>query len=137
MANPHPNTSGLKKFKAGAEWTGNASGRPKKRPITDEYFQILNEPIPEKLRKAINAQLGVDLLPNGATWARAQAIRRVMDSLEVGGYQSSKEMREAIEGKAPLRLEIQGVQRQETTLRVIFEKKDIEHPVVQRIQIPD
>jgi hypothetical protein len=103
--------------------SGNPSGRPKRRPITDEYFQILSEPIPETLRLKVNAQFKEELLPKGTTWARAGALRRALDSLMEGGHMASKEMREAIEGKAPLRLEIQGVQRQETTLRVIFEKR--------------
>jgi hypothetical protein len=123
--NRHPNTKGLKPFKPGAEWTGNASGRPKKRPITDEYFQLSQNPIPEKLRNDINSKLGEELLKPGATWAQANALRRFLDTLMQGGHPSSKEIREAIEGKAPERLEITGPERKEITLHLIHEHRSL------------
>jgi hypothetical protein len=98
----------------------NPGGRLKKRPITDEYFQILGEPLPEILRLQINQMFGEELLRPGTTWARAGAFRRALDSLMEGGYLASKEMREAIEGKAPLRSEITGPERKEVTLRVVY-----------------
>ncbi len=104
--------------------SGNPSGRPKKRPVTDEYFQLLNEPIPEKLRLQFNQSAGEEVLKPGATWARAGAFRRGLDSLMEGGHMASKEMREAIEGKAPLRLEIQGTERKEITLMVRYVKRN-------------
>lgn len=61
--------------------SGNPRGRPKKRPITDECAQILSEPVPEILRLQINRFLGEEFLPMGTTFARAQALRRVLDSL--------------------------------------------------------
>jgi hypothetical protein len=116
------NTSGLlPPWKPGQ--SGNPTGRPKKRPITDEYFQILGEPIPEEIRAMVNKQFNQEILQPGATWARAGAVRRVMDMIMPNGHPASKEIREAIEGKAPLRLEIQGTQRKEVTLKVIFERR--------------
>lgn len=106
----------LKPFKPGKEWTGNASGRPKKRPITDEYFALANVEIPEVIRKALK-------LPKGLTFSQANALRRFMDALGKHGHQASKEIREAIEGKAPMRLEITGTERREITITVIHDRK--------------
>lgn len=103
--------------------SGNPSGRPKKRPITDEYFQLSQSPIPESLRQKINRQLGEELLKEGATWAQANALRRFLDTIMQGGHPSSREIREAIEGKAPERLEITGPERKEIKIRVSFDRK--------------
>jgi hypothetical protein len=117
----HPNS--LKNlqppYKPGDEWTGNAGGRPKKRPLTDEYFADLERPMPPKMCKKLD-------LPIGSTFARGHARQRNLDGLESGGYLASKEMREAIEGKAPIRLEIQGTERKEVTLEVIFRKRTVQ-----------
>jgi hypothetical protein len=103
--------------------SGNPGGRPKKRPVTDEYFQILGETVPEELRTKINRQFKQELLPPGSTWARAGALRRAIDSLIEGGHMASKEMREATEGKAPMWLEIRGVEKREITIKVIHDRK--------------
>ncbi len=50
-------------------------------------------------------------------------MRRYLDALTEHGYTSSKEIREAMEGKAPMRLEITGPERKEITVRVIHETK--------------
>lgn len=122
MPQANLNTSGLKPpWEPGQ--SGNPSGRPRKRPVTDEYFQVLTEPVPEKIRLQINAQMGEEILPTGATWGRAQALRRAMDALLKDGHPASKEMREAIEGKAPMRIEIQGTQRKEVIFRFIEETR--------------
>ena len=115
----HPNSLKAIKaheFKSGDEWTGNAGGRPKKRPMTDEYFADLNEPIPPKECKRLG-------LPKGTLFARGHARQRNLDGIQPGGYLASKEIREAIEGKAPLRLEIQGTERKVVTLMVRYEKR--------------
>lgn len=101
----------LKPWKPGQ--SGNPGGRPKKRPITDEYLQMSEEPLPEVIRKQINEKFGKDFLPEGTTWAKANALRRYMDSLLEGGHMSSKEIREAIEGKSPQRIELSGPEGKE------------------------
>src|ERR1039458_6237424 len=85
--------------------SGNPSGRPKKRPITDEYYERSQEPLPESLRVKINTALGEEALKKKATWSQANSLRRFLDALTEGGHPSSKEIREAIEGKAPMRLD--------------------------------
>lgn len=107
------NTSGLKPFPKGV--SGNPGGRPKKRPMTDEYFADLERKMPAKFCKKLG-------LPIGSTFAQGHARRRNLDGLKEGGYLASKEMRESMEGKAPIRLEIQGTERKEVTLEVIFRK---------------
>lgn len=114
------NTSGLKPFKPGQ--SGNPGGRPKKRPITDEYFALTNKAIPEKLRKKLQKKWGIEL-EKGITFAQMNALRRSLDALEQGGHTSSKEIREAIEGKAPERLEISGPERKEITIRILHDRK--------------
>ena len=96
--------------------SGNPGGRPKKRPITDEYFELADKPLPKALCKKLD-------LPEGTTFSQANAIMRYADALEKGGHMSSKEIREAIEGKAPQRLEISGPERKEISIKVSFDRK--------------
>lgn len=114
------NTSGLTPWKPGQ--SGNPGGRPKKRPITDEYFALADKPIPEKLRKKLQPKFDVELW-DGITFAQVNALRRFLDSFTVGGQTSSKEIRESIEGKAPERLEITGPERKEITIRILHDRK--------------
>ena len=100
----------------------NPQGINRKRPITDEYYARSQQPLPESLRRQINEKLGEEILPQGATWAQANALRRFLDTLMEGGQPSSKEIREAIEGKAPERLEISGPERKEIVIRLIHDR---------------
>lgn len=93
----------------------NPEGINKKRPLTDEYFLDLESPLPEKECKRLG-------LPAGTTFAKGQARQRNLDALQPGGYLSSKEMREAIEGRAPERLEITGTTKVETTIRLVDDR---------------
>ena len=101
----------------------NPLGINRKRPITDEYFGTSQDALPEALRKKINESMGEEILPPGATWAKANALRRFLDALQQGGHPSSREIREAIEGKAPQRLEITGPQSQEITIRIVHDRQ--------------
>ena len=117
------NTKNLKPFKPGADWTGNAGGRPKKRPITDFYFETSEKPLPEKLRLKINAKCGEEVLKKGCTWAEANSVRRFLDSVsENDGHRHSKEIRESMEGKAPQRIEVAQAARTEITIRMIHDR---------------
>lgn len=104
----------------------NPQGINRKRPITDRYFERSEMPLPESLRKKINASFPdseSEVLPPGSTWADANALRRFLDALTEGGQPSSKEIREAIEGKAPERIEISGPERKEITIRVKYDRQ--------------
>ena len=119
------NTSGLKPFKPGQ--SGNPGGRPKKRPITDEYFQLADQPLPEKLRTKLARDFGINLAA-GTTWSQASALRRFLEAtgikIEEGGTKAAKEIRESIEGKSPQRIEVSGPERKEITIQVKFDMQN-------------
>jgi hypothetical protein len=73
----------------------NPSGRPKKKPITDRYREALEVDLPDEIR----VQLG---LKKGATMADAVARRMVIRAISGRhAVEATREVREAIEGKAP------------------------------------
>jgi hypothetical protein len=87
--------------------TLNPTGINAKHPVTDEYRVLGPSPLPELIRNKLNLALGTEYLKPGATWNQANALRRYMEAvMSDGGAASSKELREAQEGKAPQRLEI-------------------------------
>ena len=72
--------------------SGNPSGRPKRRPISDAYAEYLQRPAPEKLRQELD-------LSEGATYADAIAAKLINAACE-GRVAEVRELREATEGKA-------------------------------------
>jgi hypothetical protein len=100
----------------------NPQGINRKRPITDRYYERSESPLPESIRKRVNKSIGEEILQPGATWAEANALRRFLSAIDPDGQPSSKEIREAIEGKAPQRLEISGPERKEITIAIRFVK---------------
>jgi hypothetical protein len=85
----------------------NPLGINAKTPMTDEYRVTAADSIPELIRRKLNDALGEEILKPGATWAKANALRRFIHAvMEEGGVRSSTEIREAIEGIAPHRIEI-------------------------------
>jgi len=107
------NTSGLKPWQKGQ--SGNPGGRPKKRPVTDEYAALADVEVPAAILKKLK-------LPPGLTFGQANGLRRWLDSLKPGGHMASKEIRESIEGKAPQRVEISGPDRREITIRLMHDR---------------
>ena len=94
MANRNPNTKGLIPWKPGQ--SGNPSGRPRMQPISDRYAHIAEEKLPENIRKKL--KLGPD-----ATYGDAIALRTFQAALD-GDIVATREIREAIEGKATIRM---------------------------------
>jgi hypothetical protein len=84
--------------------SGNPSGRPKKRPVSDTYEWAINEPVPAQLRATL-LEAGFKL-PENATMRQAialgQARRAVTDAA------SAQEVRRAIEGREVARFEHTG-----------------------------
>jgi hypothetical protein len=106
----------------------NPLGINRKRPWSDRYSQRSEDPIPEKIRRQFNHQMGQEVLPKGSTWADAAVLRRHMEALMDGGTPAAKEIADRIEGKPPQRMEIVGTERKVVTLEVIFRKKSSQTP---------
>lgn len=80
--------------------SGNLSGRPKKRAISDRYEIMAEKPLPKKER----SDLG---LRKGATYGDAIAHAQFHSAID-GKTEAAREIREAIEGKATQRVELSG-----------------------------
>jgi Family of unknown function (DUF5681) len=92
---PHGNKGNLRPpWKPGE--SGNPSGRPKRRPITDCYIQMAREKMPPELCK----QLGMKV---GSTFAQAVARGQFFKAIK-GEVRNASEIREAIEGNATQRV---------------------------------
>src|SRR5271167_3346568 len=89
----------------------NPLGVNKKRPITDEYWQVSQEAMPEVVVRRFNKECRCVLLKPGDTWARGVAVRVHFEAVMEASIRAMREMRESIEGKAPQRLEITGPER--------------------------
>jgi Family of unknown function (DUF5681) len=87
--------------------SGNPTGRPKSKPITDRYREALEVLLPEDVRKKLMLKKGATM---GDAIARKMAVRAVNG---VRAVDAAREMREAIEGRAPqaLRIQSQGTVR--------------------------
>lgn len=108
MANPKGNPESIAPYRFRPGQSGNPGGRPKKQPITSEYEKLSDKTLPEKLRNILNDQCGEELLPEGSTFAQGNAVRRYLDALEKGDTSAAREIREAIEGKSKVRVEVSG-----------------------------
>jgi hypothetical protein len=106
----------------------NPLGINRKRPWSDRYSQRSEDPIPDKIRRQFNHQMGQEVLPKGSTWADAAVLRRHMEALMDGWTPAAKEIADRIEGKPPQRMEIVGTERKVVTLEVIFRKKSSQTP---------
>jgi hypothetical protein len=122
----------------------NPEGKNGRRPITDEYFLIADTPLPETMRKAINKLLGMDYLPEGITFARSSAVRMFIETVLRGDVHAQTEIREAMEGRATMRVEIASKNARLEALLHEFRKAseaedppEIEPPVVQPSPTPE
>src|SRR5580692_6042532 len=70
--------------------SGNPSGRPRKRPISDRYAEMVETVLPDDLRSAVG-------LPKGATYGDAIALSQARQAIR-GKPEAAREIREAIEG---------------------------------------
>jgi hypothetical protein len=94
--------------------SGNLSGRPKKRPISDRYAERAEAALPEEER----IKRG---LPRGATYGDALAFDQFNAALK-GRTEAAREIREAIEGKAAQR-EINEPEKKEVRILVRHEDR--------------
>jgi hypothetical protein len=96
--NPNGTPANLKPFQVG---NPGGPGRPRKRPISEAYDDLLRTQLPETERKALGLKPGV-------TWAEAIALSRARHALTRAGVESARELREAVEGRATQRVELSG-----------------------------
>jgi hypothetical protein len=102
-----PNSEGTR-FKPGR--SGNPSGRPRRRPISDRYAAMAEEPLEEALRLELK-------IPKGSTYGDALARAQWRAAIK-GNTGAAREIREAIEGKATQRIEIADNTRAEAFARM-------------------
>src|SRR5881394_3598043 len=95
MANEHLVRTQFKPGHAGGP------GRPKRTPISDAYREILATEFPKDLAKKMGLRIG-------STWLDAIALQGARAALRTtdGGTAARKEIRESVEGKAPMRFEV-------------------------------
>jgi hypothetical protein len=113
LANPHPNTDGLKATQWKPGQSGNPGGRPR-RILTDRYVQLMESLLPREI--ALKLQL-----PLNSTWGDAVALvsaRTALKSTEVGVSQR-RELADRCEGKAPVRVQFES--SEEIDINVTFE----------------
>ena len=95
--------------------SGNLSGRPRKRAISDRYAERAETALPEEER----VKRG---LPSGATYGDALAFDQFNAALN-GRTEAAREIREAIEGRAAQRMEISEPVKKDVHIRVCYEKR--------------
>jgi hypothetical protein len=88
MANPNPSPS--TRFKPGAEWRGNAKGRPKKSPLTEYLIELLPA-----------TELAGKVLPDGKT-ALQCAVERWMIDIINGDARARGQALDRVEGRVPV-----------------------------------
>lgn len=89
-----PFTKGDKRIKAGP-------GRPRKWPLTQRYKEILEERLPTAECKKLG-------LKGTATIGDAIAMKMASQAYKKGDVLATREIREAVEGKATQRIELSG-----------------------------
>jgi hypothetical protein len=80
--------------------SGNPSGRPSKRRLTDCYEALIEQPLPEDLRVGMK-------LPEGAIWGDAIAMGQARAAIK-GKTDAAREIGDRLEGKARQPVEVSG-----------------------------
>jgi hypothetical protein len=91
-------------FKPG--FSGNAGGRPKNKPITAAYLDLLHEKLPPALRKLRMGKARVDL-PEEATYLNLIVLAQCIEAA-TGNPAAMKEITDRIEGKMSKPIEVTG-----------------------------
>lgn len=86
--------------------SGNPSGRPKSKMLSDAYRSKIEEPVPND--------------PEGRTWAELIAEAQVRDAVR-GNVQAAREIADRTEGRAR-----QAIEFEDKTMTQAFEKMTIE-----------
>ena len=80
--------------------SGNPSGRPKKRLLTECYEALIEQPLPEDLRVGMK-------LPEGAIWGDAIALGQARAAIK-GKTDAAREIGDRLEGKSRQPVELSG-----------------------------
>ena len=125
MGNGHNPLANFGDKKAAPFAPGNqaASGlikKRKRRVMSENYDEALQSPAPAAVVKALSKLTGFEDLPEGCTWAQLATrglLRRVVMK---GDAAAAKELREAIEGKAPQRIENIDPADRQINIRIVY-----------------
>jgi hypothetical protein len=115
----------LKPFVPGQ--SGNPGGR-RKRVLSEANERLLASPIPEVMRRALNAvkaggqKMQIELLKPGAVWADAIALGLAKKGV-AGDPICAKELRESSEGRLPFAVELH--EEAEININVSFERNPL------------
>ena len=96
----------LKKYRwQKGQGSPNPGGRPKLLPLTGRYRDRLEEKLPEKFRRWVVQRIPplAEILVEGSTYADLVVIAQILQAAK-GRTEAAKEIREAVEGKALVRL---------------------------------
>jgi hypothetical protein len=87
-----------------------------------EYHRVAHEVVPEEARAIINKRHGCELVKEGDTWARANALA-MHHTACCGLVNAAQEIRESTEGKAVQRVQMSGTDgaaAEHPTFSVVF-----------------
>src|ERR1043165_2020271 len=80
--------------------SGNPKGRPVKKPITERYEALLEDPVPEHVRLSMR-------LPAGFTWGDALTLGQIRSAAK-GNTLAAREIAERLEGKVANQVQVSG-----------------------------
>lgn len=86
-------------------------------PLSDAYANVSNQPIPDAFRRILHRRYDLTL-PTDATIADGVGLALAACAIS-GGVQACREFREAIEGRAPQRIDPQTLMDREITIHVV------------------
>jgi hypothetical protein len=125
----HAGTERLKPYRFAPGVSGNPKGRPRKRPLSGAYEELLAQQAPPEIVAALT-RFGIR---KGATWAECIAISRVKAALLASGNGTlaAKELREAVEGRSPKRVEFISQEERSVVISVEYEEPRTERPIIE------
>ena len=92
--------------------SGNPSGRPKRRPITESYIEMADQELPPEMCQRLG-------MKPGSTFAHAVARGQFINAIK-GDVKNANEIRQAIEGNPNQRVKQEPVHRK--TLEELLEE---------------
>jgi hypothetical protein len=97
--------------------SGNPSGRPKRRPISDRYEAFAELELPAEWKKRLRLPAGI--LRHIKTLGDLQVLAQFQGALK-GKTEAAREIADRIEGKATQRIEAANREGEEILIRVVY-----------------